>query len=135
MHAQLQCMHAYRCFCFFLEYAVLSEYHLFTMSGLSHENHVVYILLNHSNETATQQVFYISFHFYHTDINECADGTHNCDQQCHNTLGSYECSCNRNFILNYDGQACLGYQLVACNCSCILLLSDKKLKINYYGYQ
>ena len=96
------------------------------MSGLSHENHVVYILLNHSNKTAPQQVFYISFHFCHTDINECADGTHNCDQQCHNTLGSYECSCNRNFILNYDGQACLGYQLEACNCSCMLLLSCRQ---------
>ena len=44
-----------------------------------------------------------------TDINECAtDGTHNCDQMCHNTPGSYECRCDRNFVLGDDGQTCLG---------------------------
>ena len=42
------------------------------------------------------------------DIDECATGTHNCDQQCHNTNGSYECSCHRNFILGSDEQTCLG---------------------------
>lgn len=47
------------------------------------------------------------------DINECANGTHKCSQQCHNTVGSYKCSCDKNFVLDNNGQTCLG-QSVSC---------------------
>ena len=35
------------------------------------------------------------FFFNSQDLDECADGTHNCDvnAKCYNTLGSYECMC------------------------------------------
>ena len=43
-----------------------------------------------------------------TDVDECSDGTHNCDQVCTNTNGSYTCSCNSGFTLGSDGQSCTG---------------------------
>ena len=42
------------------------------------------------------------------DINECAEGTHQCDQNCHNNVGSYACSCNTGYRLNSDDRACDG---------------------------
>ena len=33
------------------------------------------------------------------DIDECAEGTAHCDQQCVNTEGSYRCECNDGFKL------------------------------------
>ena len=44
----------------------------------------------------------------HTDINECAEGTHECEHNCHNTIGSYTCSCRTGYSLNADGRACDG---------------------------
>ena len=44
----------------------------------------------------------------YTDIDECAEGTDRCDQNCHNTIGSYICSCNTGYSLNADGFACDG---------------------------
>jgi len=40
------------------------------------------------------------------DINECLLGTHNCEQLCSNTPGSFTCSCRSGYILNNDGQTC-----------------------------
>lgn len=42
------------------------------------------------------------------EINECAEGIHNCDQNCHNTDGSYTCSCRQGYQLARDGHTCLG---------------------------
>ena len=67
-----------------------------------------------------------------TDIDECADGTHHCDQICINTLGSYTCSCNLGYILHFNGTTCncmsvystvvpassLRISLRACHCTC-----------------
>lgn len=42
------------------------------------------------------------------DINECAEGTDRCAQNCHNNVGSYTCSCNVGFRLNVNGYGCDG---------------------------
>ena len=41
-----------------------------------------------------------------SDINECSEGTDNCDQRCTDTDGSYTCSCNSGYTLAADGQSC-----------------------------
>ena len=46
---------------------------------------------------------------YFTDIDECSEQIDNCQQNCHNTLGSYTCSCIIGFqILDADGRTCDG---------------------------
>lgn len=42
------------------------------------------------------------------DIDECSEGASGCDQDCHNTQGSYVCSCRQGFILQQDGHTCKG---------------------------
>ncbi len=42
------------------------------------------------------------------DINECLEGTHDCEQNCINTDGSYTCSCNPGFVINADRRGCNG---------------------------
>ena len=44
----------------------------------------------------------------HTDVNECSDGTHTCQQVCDNTRGAFRCMCNSGFALNNDGFSCRG---------------------------
>ena len=47
-----------------------------------------------------------SLYFCHTDINECSLGTHNCEQLCTNTPGSFTCSCRSGYTLNSDRRTC-----------------------------
>lgn len=42
------------------------------------------------------------------DINECASNNGGCNQNCHNTPGSYYCSCNSGYNLASNGRACNG---------------------------
>ena len=42
------------------------------------------------------------------DINECITDNGGCEQSCHNTIGSYYCSCNNNYTLNTDHHHCDG---------------------------
>lgn len=42
------------------------------------------------------------------DINECHANTDRCQQECHNTRGSYTCSCRTGYRLRYDGRSCSG---------------------------
>ena len=44
----------------------------------------------------------------HADINECTLGTNNCNQVCHNTIGSYYCSCYAGFHLLNHPHICTG---------------------------
>ena len=46
----------------------------------------------------------------HTERNECDEISNQCEQNCHNTAGSYNCSCNTGYTLNSDGHACDGRQ-------------------------
>ena len=34
------------------------------------------------------------------DIDECSEGSHKCDQNCHNSVGSYACSCDDGYHLD-----------------------------------
>ena len=47
------------------------------------------------------------------DVDECASGTSECDQICHNNIGSYTCSCEGGYTLNDDGLSCDGILLLA----------------------
>ena len=45
----------------------------------------------------------------HTDIDECAEGTDECDEYCYNTVGSYSCDCTTagpGYRLHSDGTTC-----------------------------
>ena len=42
----------------------------------------------------------------YSDIDECAERTHGCAHNCHNSIGNYSCSCNTGFQLNADGRGC-----------------------------
>lgn len=42
------------------------------------------------------------------DDDECMLGTDDCVQNCHDTPGSYNCSCNPGYSLNTDGFSCNG---------------------------
>jgi len=50
-----------------------------------------------------------------SDINECSTGSHNCQQRCTNTLGSYRCSCNSGYSLNSDRRTCRGRNICHVN--------------------
>ena len=51
-----------------------------------------------------------------TDIDECANNLSNmsCAQECTNTPGSFQCSCNSGFSLNSDKRSCDG-ECFLCN--------------------
>ena len=40
------------------------------------------------------------------DIDECAEGTHLCDQTCTNIIGSYSCSCGSSYRLASNRLSC-----------------------------
>lgn len=57
------------------------------------------------------------FHKYlwYLDINECTEGSHGChrDATCQNTVGSYRCTCNSQYIgdgLNCEPKECSNYK-------------------------
>ena len=52
-------------------------------------------------------------HLYPTiDINECDEGVDVCAQNCVDTEGSYNCSCNIGYTLANDGVGCNGKNLL-----------------------
>ena len=42
------------------------------------------------------------------DIDECAAENGGCDQHCHNTVGSYFCTCDSGWRLDPDRHTCNG---------------------------
>jgi fibulin 1/2 len=54
------------------------------------------------NNSSTEN--YVLFSF--ADINECTEGTDQCAQNCHNSIGSYTCSCDAGYTLNANGRGC-----------------------------
>ena len=45
-----------------------------------------------------------------SDIDECSDGKDGCSQTCTNTVGSFVCGYNSNYLLDIDGVICIGMQ-------------------------
>ena len=50
----------------------------------------------------------------HVDLDECAEGSDNCDHNCTNTQGSFECTCNVGYKLESDGSSCSGRHSAIC---------------------
>lgn len=42
------------------------------------------------------------------DIDECFEGTDDCEQMCINTHGSFTCSCNKGYGALDNGRSCVG---------------------------
>ncbi len=51
-------------------------------------------------------------HFSPADIDECTEEIDRCEQDCMNTIGSYNCSCGSGFIIDVDGYSCDGKKIV-----------------------
>ena len=64
-----------------------------------------------------------------TDIDECTEDSHRCEQICHNSVGSYACSCNSGYRLNQDGVTCDGTVKFKINVSALT-----PLRIHVYRY-
>ena len=45
------------------------------------------------------------------DYNECATSNGGCSQNCDNTDGSFQCSCNNGYLLDSDEASCNGWYL------------------------
>ena len=43
-----------------------------------------------------------------SDIDECMEEIHDCEQICNNVNGSYTCSCNPGYIIDVDLRSCNG---------------------------
>ena len=52
---------------------------------------------------------YIIFYTHVLDINECLSSNGGCHHNCHDSDGSYLCSCNNGYQLNSDGHTCEGW--------------------------
>ena len=58
--------------------------------------------------------FINAFLFPIPDLDECTMGVHSCEQSCHNTPGSYSCSCEEGFQLLADKRHCIGMSIERC---------------------
>lgn len=59
----------------------------------------------------------------YADIDECASGTDSCAHSCQDSIGSYICLCNAEFILSEDGRSCEGKRIVH-SLSCLRITAD-----------
>ena len=67
-------------------------------------------------------------HLYkHLDTNECLTNNGGCHHNCHNSVGSYSCSCNNSYRLNSNGYTCEGRLS-----SKKILSSDKHIFVHTY---
>ena len=53
---------------------------------------------------------------FHSDIDECVEGTDRCDHNCTNTDGSYYCTCMDGYELESDNHTCTGDVYVQYTC-------------------
>ena len=51
------------------------------------------------------------FPYFLADVNEC-NGENACDHVCHNTVGSYYCSCKKGYALAAGNKKCVGERLI-----------------------
>ena len=72
--------------------------------------------LHDINRSTCWFLFYFinAFLFPIPDLDECTMGVHSCEQSCHNTPGSYSCSCEEGFQLRADKRHCIGMSIERC---------------------
>ncbi len=69
-----------------------------------------------------QSIIFLVF----SDKNECEAGSHNCEQICVNSLGSFSCACNPGYVLGSNGRSC--------SRKCIAFLSHfNSIQLNIIG--
>ena len=64
-----------------------------------------------------------------TDVDECAEGTHNCSNLCVNTPGGFQCGCPVGYQLSKSGLTCEGTGLV-----CLLKIADSSNSLYFHDY-
>ena len=72
-------------------FCCISKLYLLIISQMQQTQHVVFIFL---------------------DINECLINNGGCQHHCHDSDGSYTCSCSNGYQLNSDGHTCDGKFLI-----------------------
>ena len=74
------------------------------------ELHIIIIIQNFSsflcNHTHTHT--HKHAHTFSPDIDECLLANGQCDHDCHNTIGSYYCTCQMGYLLLEDHRGCTG---------------------------
>ena len=58
---------------------------------------------------------------FHSDNDECEQGTDGCDHNCTNTIGSYYCTCMDGYGLESDNQTCTGNNLLNIQYKCVYI--------------
>ena len=87
-------------------------------SGVNVQRDTAWMPHEHRALVRTMPEFKFHFKFSsstyeNADIDECAEGTSGCSQQCNNTIGSFECSCVDGYRLALDGKICNGMHVYA----------------------
>ena len=62
------------------------------------------------SQTICNQIISMTFSclYIYSDIDECLSNNGGCNHNCHDSDGSYTCSCNDGYQLNSDGHTCEG---------------------------
>ena len=50
---------------------------------------------------------YIDIEYNIADIDECREGTSDCDQTCINNDGNFTCDCHLGYMLDADSRSCI----------------------------
>ena len=58
--------------------------------------------------TYTRTHTHMYTHTFSPDINECLSANGQCDHDCHNTIGTYYCTCQMGYLLLEDHRGCTG---------------------------
>ena len=56
--------------------------------------------------------FSVIINCYFLDVDECNEGNALCTQNCHNSIGSYVCTCLDGYIISLDGIHCIGKHII-----------------------
>ncbi|XP_071805393.1 mannan-binding lectin serine protease 1-like [Asterias amurensis] len=73
-----------------------------SLTSLSNNMVVVF----HSDYSTPKRHTGFDAHYVAEDINECMDGTDECEHFCHNGIGSFYCSCQFGYTLDQDQKTC-----------------------------
>ena len=73
-----------------------------------------YLMLQDYSVLVRKHVIFETFiaPFSVSDHDECANGAHNCEQVCRNTVPYWTCGCNLGYSLRSDGRTCQGVIIV-----------------------